>query len=63
MDKLIISTNNDEKNSAVIVRISKKASALLDDIVKRSARGKSFVANKMIEFAYEHVVIEDEEDE
>ena len=63
MDKPIISTNNDEKNSAIMVRISKKASALLDDIVKRSGRGKSFVANKMIEFAYEHVVIEDEEDE
>ena len=58
MDKLIIEADNGEKEIGTIVRISKKANALIDDISKRSGRSKWYIASKMVEFAFDYVVIE-----
>lgn len=62
MDKLIIESRTFLDDSTHI-RVSKKAKELIDDIAKRSGRSQSVVADRMIAFAYERVVIEGEEEE
>lgn len=41
--------------TGVVVRVNDKANALLEDVSKRSKKSKSYVASKMIEYAYEFV--------
>lgn len=60
MDKLIIESRTFLDDSTHI-RVSKKSKELIDDIAKRSGRSQSVVADRMIAFAYERVVIEGEE--
>ena len=62
MDKLIIESRTFLDDSTHI-RVSKKAKELIDEIAKRSGRSQSVVADRMIAFAYERVVIEGEEEE
>lgn len=62
MDKLIIESRTILDDSTHI-RVSKKAKELIDEIAKRSGRSQAVVADRMIAFAYEHVVIEGEEEE
>ena len=62
MDKLIIESRTFLDDSTHI-RVSKKAKELIDEIAKRSGRSQAVVADRMIAFAYERVVIEGEEDD
>ena len=61
MDKLIIPTRN-ELESGTHIRVSKKAKELVDEIAKRSGRSQYLIVNKMIEFAYDHVELEGDEE-
>lgn len=63
MEKLIIEVENGEKEQDVIVRISKKASTLVDDIAKKSGRSKCYIVSKMVEFSYDYVKIQEPSDE
>ena len=60
MDKLIIESRTilDERTH---IRVSKKSRELIDEIAKRTGRSQAVVADLMIKFAYERVVIEGEE--
>ncbi len=62
MDKLIIESRTILDDSTHI-RVSKKSKELIDEIAKRSGRSQAVVADRMIAFAYERVVIEGEEDD
>ena len=59
MDKLIIESRN-VLDGSTHIRVSKKSKELIDEIAKRSGRSQAVVADRMIAFAYERVVIEDE---
>lgn len=59
MDKLIIPSRN-ELEDGTHIRVSKKMKELVDDVAKRSGRSQYVIVNKMIEFAYERIVIENE---
>lgn len=61
MDKLIIESRNILEEGTHI-RVSKKVKELVDDIAKRSGRSQYQIVNRMLEFAAERVVIEDEEE-
>ena len=61
--KLIIEVDNSEREPGIVVRVSDKANALLEDVAQRSKRSKAYVASKMIEFAYEFVQIEGAEED
>lgn len=62
--KLII-TKPVEKNEPTgqMVRVSQKSYALLESLAKESGRSRSYIANKMIEFAFERVEICEEVEE
>lgn len=62
MDKLIIESRTILDDSTHI-RVSKKSKELIDEIAKRTGRSQAVVADIMIKFAYERVVIEGEEDD
>jgi hypothetical protein len=62
VDKLIIESRNILEEGTHI-RVSKKVKELVDDIAKRSGRSQYQIVNRMLEFAAERVVIEDEEEE
>ena len=65
-DKLIITKPSDKSDAAgQVVRVSTKAYALLEDLAARSGRSRSYIANKMIEFAFDRVEIKEkgEDDE
>lgn len=62
MDKLIIESRTILDDSTHI-RVSKKSKELIDEIAKRSGRSQAVVADRMIAFAYERVVIKGEEDD
>lgn len=62
MDKLIIESKTilDERTH---IRVSKKSNELISEIARRTGRSQAVVADLMIKFAYERVVIEGEEEE
>lgn len=62
MDKLIIESKTilDERTH---IRASKKSRELIDEIAKRTGRSQAVVADLMIKFAYERVVIEGEDED
>ena len=64
-DKLIITRPDDRtEREGKMLRISQKAYALLESLAKESGRSRSYIASKMIEFAFERVEIcEGDEDE
>ena len=62
MDKLIISVSKSENEYTAITRVSQKASALLDDLCKRTNRGKAEIASLLIEWAYDRVELEGEDE-
>ena len=63
-DKLIITRPDDKADSTgQMVRVSAKAYALLESLAKESGRSRSYIANKMIEFAFDRVEITDGEEE
>lgn len=62
MEKLIIESRN-FLDESTFIRVSKKSKEFIDEIAKRSGRSQRIVADRMIAFAYEHVVIEGEEDD
>ena len=63
-DKLIITRPDDKAESnGQMVRVSAKAYALLESLAKESGRSRSYIANKMIEFAFDRVEITDSEEE
>ena len=60
-DKLIITRPDDkEENRGQMVRVSAKAYALLESLANQSGRSRSYIANKLIEFAFDRVEIKDE---
>lgn len=61
--KLIIEKDTGERNYGITVKISARANALVEDIMKRANRPKSYIVNKMIEFAYDYVEVDGEDDE
>lgn len=61
--KLIIEIARDEKELGCVIRVDKKANALLDDIAKRSGRNKQYIASRMIEFAYDFIEYVEPEEE
>lgn len=63
-DKLIITRPDDKADgTGQMVRVSAKAYALLESLAKESGRSRSYIANKMIEFAFDRVEITDGEEE
>lgn len=61
-ESLIITKPSDKSDAAgQVVRVSTKAYALLEDLAARSGRSRSYIANRLIEFAYDFVKIEEEE--
>lgn len=56
--KLIITkpTEKQETNGQM-VRVSAKSYALLESLAQASGRSRSYIANKMIEFAFDRVEI------
>lgn len=63
-EKLIITKPAEPKEGAgQVVRVSPKAYALLEDLAAKSGRSRSYIANKMIEFAYDRAEIKGEEKE
>lgn len=52
---LVIEIDNGEREIGVVVRVNDKANALLEDVIKKSKKSKSYVASKMIEYAYEFI--------
>lgn len=63
MPENLIITKPSDKSDATgqVVRVSTKAYALLEDLAARSGRSRSYIANRLIEFAYDFVKIEEEE--
>lgn len=61
MDKLIIESRS-MLDESTHIRVSKKSKELIDEIAKRSGRSLAVVADLMIKFAAERVVIEGEEE-
>lgn len=62
--KLIITKPNEKKETTgQMLRVSTKAYALLESLSKESGRSRSYIANKMIEFAFDRVEIREEGDE
>lgn len=60
--KLIITKPDDQAvRGCDMVRISAKVSALLDDLAQKSGRPRSYIANKLIEFAYDYAEIDESE--
>ena len=62
-DKLIIEVDNGERDYRLVTRISQKANALLEDVVKRSGHSKAYIASKLIEYAYDYIEYSDAESE
>lgn len=62
MDKLIIESRN-VLDESTHIRVSRKSKELIDEIARRSGRSLAVVADLMIKFAAERVVIEGEEEE
>lgn len=62
MDKLIIESRS-MLDESTHIRVSRKSKELIDEIAKRSGRSQAVVADLMIKFAAERVVIEGEEEE
>ena len=60
---LIITIDNGERETGLVVRVSDKANALLEDVAKKSRRSKQYVASKMIEYAFEYVQYSEDEEE
>lgn len=60
--KLIIEIDNGERETGIVVRVSDKANALLEDVAKKSKRSKQYVVSRMIEFAYEYIEYSDSEE-
>lgn len=58
-DKLIIPQNKDGDQTTTVIRLSRKAFALIDQLSRKSGRSKSDVASRMIEWAYDHTEVED----
>jgi transcriptional regulator with XRE-family HTH domain len=52
---LVIEIDNGERETGVVIRVSDKANALLEDVTKKSKKSKSYIASKMIEYAYEYI--------
>ena len=63
MEKLLISVIEDGREFGHAIRVSKKAHALLESVAKRSGRSKSYIASHMIEFAFDYIEYDDEDDE
>lgn len=56
--KLIITKPVDKNDAAgQVVRVSAKAYALLESLSKETGRSRSYIANRMIEFAFDRVEI------
>lgn len=62
MDKLIIESRS-MLDESTHIRVSRKSKELIDEIARRSGRSQAVVADLMIKFAAERVVIEGEEEE
>lgn len=49
--------------SGCMLRVSEKTYALLTDLSEKSGRSRSYIANLMVEFAYDHCSIVEGGDE
>ena len=57
-EKLIITKPVDKaETQGCMLRVNEKAYALLTDLAAKSGRSRSYIANLMIEYAYERVQI------
>lgn len=61
MDKLLIESRS-MLDESTHIRVSRKSKELIDEIARRSGRSQAVVADLMIKFAAERVVIEGEEE-
>lgn len=62
--KLIITKPVDKQDvSGQVVRVSAKAYALLESLSKETGRSRSYIANRMIEFAFDCVEIREESED
>lgn len=59
-EKLIIEVENKKQEVGIVVKVSDKANALIEDIARKSRRSKQYVVSKMVEFAYEHIEIKED---
>lgn len=58
MDKLIIPQSESTVQTTTVIRLERKAFALIDLLSRKSGRSKSDVASRMIEWAYDHTEVE-----
>lgn len=64
MDKLIIKKKSaTPKSEGIVIKINDKSNQMLEDIIKRTGKSKTFVANRLIEFAYKYVEVVDDDEE
>lgn len=62
LEKLTIPKAKDESDRDITIWIGRKANALLDEIVKKSGQSKNYVASRMIEYAYDHTEVPDDDE-
>ena len=58
MDKLIIPQSESAAQTTTVIRLERKAFALIDLLSRKSGRSKADVASRMIEWAYDHTEVE-----
>ncbi len=64
MDKLIIKKKTaTPKSEGIVIKINDKSNQMLEYIIKRTGKSKTFVANRLIEFAYKYVEVVDDDEE
>lgn len=46
-----------------MIRVSRKANALIEEIAKESGQSKAYIASRMIEYAYDFTVVDENEED
>ena len=59
MDKLIIPRNRDLSQSTTMLRVDKRAGSFVDQLARETGRSKSYIASRLIEWAYDRTEIQD----
>ena len=49
--------------SDVMIRVSRKANALIEEIAKESGQSKAYIASRMIEYAYDFTLVDENEED
>lgn len=58
MEKLIIKKAMSSTGSSNAIRVSTKTRKMIDEIAKKTGKSKVWVAEALVQFAYDRVVVE-----